>query len=292
MNLALAHLSVLMCRPPEVARLAAVAGFTHIGVRVLPATPTESRYPLTPGSPMLRETKTALDDHGIAVLDIEALNLDGAIGRDEWLPQLEVGAALGADVLNIIGSDPDRARLTDSFGLLAADAEQYGIVASLEPSSFQPLDRMEAAQDIVRAVGRGGVMLDVLHFNRVGQSPADLDHLDTSLLTMVQLCDGPTQVPATRAIDQASVPMNQSVSGSDRQREARLKRLLPDRGKFNVDGLLRRIPPTVPISVEVPDPVEVQSVGPERWVQTLATAGARVRRRQLAAWSSEDAQLT
>lgn len=290
MTLALAHLSVLMCGPPEVARIAAASGFTHIGVRVLPATPTERRYPLSPRSPLVRETKRALDDSGVGVLDIEALNLDGTISRETWLPQLEVGAELGATVLNIIGSDPDRARLTDSFGLLAADAEKYGIVASLEPSSFQALDRMERAQEIVQEVGRGAIMLDVLHFNRAGHQPIDLDRIDASLLSMVQLCDGPSHVPTMRSVDRGSVPMNQSVDGSDRQREARLQRLLPDRGEFELDEILRRIPPTVPISVEVPDPVEVQRIGAERWAAQLAEAGERVLRRRAEAGSYRTAE--
>lgn len=279
--LALAHLSVLMCPPPEVVRIAAASGFTHIGVRVLPATPTEMRYPITLGSPLLRETKKALADNGIGVLDIEALNLDGVLTREQWLPQLEVGAEIGAKVLNIIGSDTDRSRLIDAFGQLAADSEQYGIIASLEPSSFQPLNKIKCAQDIVRAAGRGGIMLDILHFYRAGHTLADLDALDMSLMTMVQLCDAPAKSPHQYSINKSIVPMNQSVDGSDLQREARLKRLLPDEGSLGLDEVLKRIPVSVPISVEVPDPVEVQRIGVDQWALKLAQAGHRVLQRQI-----------
>ena len=51
----LAQLSLLNTAPPELVGVAARAGFDFVGVRVRPVTPSERRYELQPGSPMLRE---------------------------------------------------------------------------------------------------------------------------------------------------------------------------------------------------------------------------------------------
>jgi hypothetical protein len=108
--------------------------------------------------------------------------------------------------------------------------------------------------------------------------PHDLDAIDMSLMTVVQLCDGPASVPFQYAIDPTLVPMNQSVDGSDRQREARLLRLLPGQGDFPLQEILARIPADVPISIEVPDPLTVGQIGPEPWAKKMALSGARFTR--------------
>ena len=110
-RLSLAHLTLLASAPPDLLRAAASAGFERVGLRVVPATEGEDRYPLAAGSPMLRDTVSLLDDLGLEVLDVEALRLDGSTSPAQWLPALELGAVLGARVLNVIGADGDRGRL-------------------------------------------------------------------------------------------------------------------------------------------------------------------------------------
>ena len=92
----LAQLSLLNTAPPELVGIAAQAGFDFIGARVRPVTPTERPYNLQPGSPMLRDTLSRMQDTGVTVRDIEFLLLDGSDQREAWLRMMEAGQALGA----------------------------------------------------------------------------------------------------------------------------------------------------------------------------------------------------
>jgi sugar phosphate isomerase/epimerase len=266
-----AHLTLLGCSPPELARVASGAGFTHIGVRVLPATPTEDRYPLFPGSRMVTETARALSDHGVRVLDIEALRLDEHITADQWLPALEVGAHLGARVLNVIGADPDRTRLCDRFARLADDAEQYGIRAGLEPISYQHLRTLADAAAIVAEVGKGGIMLDTLHFQRAAHTVEEIAAIPPEMFAVVQVSDGPLRDRA-RVTQPVAVPMNQGLDGTPRQLESRLQRDLPGHGQFPLREILAALPSDLPVSAEVPDAAQVAGDGPEDWARRVHTA--------------------
>ena len=60
--LALAALTVLELTPPERVSCAAEAGFSHVGIRLLPATPTEPQYDIVGDTPLLREVEHRLAD--------------------------------------------------------------------------------------------------------------------------------------------------------------------------------------------------------------------------------------
>ena len=90
----LAQLSLLNTAPPELVGIAAQAGFDFIGARVRPVTPTERPYNLQPGSPMLRDTLSRMQDTGVTVRDIEFLLLDGSDQREAWLRMMEAGVSV------------------------------------------------------------------------------------------------------------------------------------------------------------------------------------------------------
>ncbi|MFL6133015.1 MAG: sugar phosphate isomerase/epimerase family protein [Nocardioidaceae bacterium] len=247
--LGLAHLSALDLAPPDLVRRAADAGFTSVGVRVFPATPGEERYPMTAGSPMSRQTLSAMAETGVTVLDVEAFTLDGARGRDQWLPALDAGAALGATVLNVIGGDADRHRLTDSLAELVADGRDHGIRPSLEPIAYQRVDTIGAACALSRETGCG-IMLDVLHFVRAGGQVVDLHEVPADALCVIQLCDGPETPPSLPVPER--MPLGQTVSADRLPLESRSRRLSPGKGTFPLREILE-IFPTTPVSIEVPD---------------------------------------
>ncbi|MGV9862985.1 sugar phosphate isomerase/epimerase family protein [Rhodococcus koreensis] len=279
---ALAHLTLLGIAPPRMAEVAAEAGFTHIGVRVVPATTNEVRYDLRVGTPLLRETRKALDDTGIRVLDIEALSLGAETSSDTWLPALESGAVLGASVFNVIGSDPDISRLTDTFARLAADAATFGIRASLEPISYRELATLSAAARIVEQTESGGIMLDTTHFQRAGSTPDDIDPVSANLLTVVQLSDGPEAVPTDIVIPDYS-PMGATSDSTPRSVEARVRRELPGDGTFPLAAILHKIPAEVPLSVEVPNPVLINEIGEREYARRAYHAAVTLTERALLA---------
>ncbi|MDR6436726.1 sugar phosphate isomerase/epimerase [Paenarthrobacter nicotinovorans] len=257
-TIGLAHLSALHLSPPQLVDAAADAGFTSVGVRVFPATTGESTYPMAAGSVMSARTLDRLAARGVAVRDVEVFTLNGNRGRAEWEPVLEAGAALGASVLNVIGSDPEVPRLTDTLAALVGDAREYGIRPSVEPISYQPLSSVAAAAQLVKETGCG-IMLDILHFVRAGGRLTELEELPAGAVTVIQLCDGPADTPDLPVPH--AMPLGQDVNGSPRQIESRSKRLPPGEGVFPLREILALFPDT-PVSVEVPDvrAVEVQGI--------------------------------
>lgn len=265
-TLALAHLTILGTPPPVMARLAAAAGYRSIGIRLLPATTSEIRHDMGPDSYLLKETRKALEDTGITVLDVEALSLDSKISRDDWLVALDVAHQLGASVLNVIGSDWTRDRLIERFAVLAADAEEFGVRASLEPISYQAVSTIGDASSIVTEVGRGGIMVDTLHFQRAGGKPEDIENVPLAQFSMLQLSDGPVMERRSVAIP-ANDPMGQKEGATTRELESRVLRDLPGDGEFPLVPLLRKLGPTIPVSVEVPNPSLVELMGEADYIK-------------------------
>lgn len=74
-TLSLAALTLLDVPPPEQVRIAARTGFTHVGLRLLPATPADPDYDMLGDTPAVRATLSALMETGIRVSDVEIVRL-------------------------------------------------------------------------------------------------------------------------------------------------------------------------------------------------------------------------
>lgn len=85
------------CPSPEQVRIAARTGFTHVGLRLLPATPTDPDYDMLGDTPAVRATLAALMETGIRVSDVEIVRLTpglpSTIGCSVFM---ETAARLGA----------------------------------------------------------------------------------------------------------------------------------------------------------------------------------------------------
>lgn len=273
-QIGIGHLTLLALTPPELVAVAADAGYDFVGLRVRPATAGERRYPMQPGSPMSRETLARLADTGLTVKDVEFLPLEATTSKDDWLPALEAGAALGASTLSVVGADPDRGRLTDTLAALVADARGYGIRPTLEPISYQAISRVADAADVARETG-AAVLLDALHIRRGGSTLADVTALEADLVPILQVCDGPLDLPDSFDIE-GDLPLGMTADGEPLKVEARAMRAVVGEGDFDVAGLLAAVPAGTPISVEVPNATLLHELGPVgfavrnlRAVQTL-----------------------
>ena len=94
--IALAALTVLELSPPDMVSCAAEAGYSHIGLRLIPATPTEVSYATIGDTPIIRATLARLADTGIRCFDVEILRLKPETRVADFLPVLETAARLGA----------------------------------------------------------------------------------------------------------------------------------------------------------------------------------------------------
>ncbi len=83
--LSLDHLTVFELTPPELVGTAALAGFSHVGVRLQPAAPGEKQHPMIGDTPMLRETLARMADTGVKLLDAGVFRLR----KDMDIPGLE-----------------------------------------------------------------------------------------------------------------------------------------------------------------------------------------------------------
>jgi sugar phosphate isomerase/epimerase len=92
---------------------------------------------------------------------------------------------------------------------------------------------------VVEAAGRpnGAVLIDALHLARTGGSPEDVRAVPPGLIRHAQLCDAPAEAP--RSMDAII-------------QEARAGRLLPGDGALPLAALVAALPPTTPLSIEVP----------------------------------------
>ena len=266
-ELGLAHLSLLQLEPDELVRLAAAAGFDFVGVRVRGATPTETIADMRPGSAMSQAVLAAMTETGVQVRDIEFLSLDGETGRDEWLPMLEAGAALGATSLSLAGQDTDRARLVETLAALVADAQTFGIIPTLEPISYNTVSTVAQAAAIAREAG-AAVLLDPLHIARGGSQLSDVEALEPALVPVLQLCDAPLVTP--ERIDIAGpLPRGMTADGEPRKVESRALRLPAGAGELPLAALLRAVPAGLPLSVEVPNAPLVAELGALGYAQHL-----------------------
>jgi len=260
--LALAALTALELSPPELVSTAAAAGYTHVGLRLIAATPTEPQHAMIGDTPMVRETRARLDATGVQVLDVEIFRLkpDTDVARDAQ-GIVETGARLGAKHLLVAGNDPDEARLTDNFAALCDLAARHGIAPQLEFMAWTDAKDLAQAARIVERAGRanGGILVDAFHLSRSRSRIEDIARLPASRFRYAQLCDVPAAIPPTLDAILA---------------EARAERRFPGEGELDLVGLVRALPRGLPLSLEVPT-LKLARTVPALERARRALAGAR-----------------
>ncbi|MGP6461526.1 sugar phosphate isomerase/epimerase family protein [Pseudomonas parakoreensis] len=237
--LSLASLTVLELSPPQMVEVAARAGYSHVGLRLEPATPEEYHFPLVADGGLRRQTLARLRDTGIAVLDVEILRLKPHTVVADFEKLLAVGAEFGASELLVAGNDPDEQRLTDNFAALCDLAAPYGLHPHLEFMPWTDACNLEQALRIVANADRenAAVLVDAFHFDRSGSRLEDLASVAPARLRYAQLCD----VAGPRPADMAEI-----------LRQARNERRFPGEGDCDLHGLLRSLPANIPLSLEIP----------------------------------------
>lgn len=208
--------------------VASVCLFTHI--------PEAGRGHYPPvGIDDALELRTVLNGHGMTVANLEVFPLDRPGPRDDLALGLATGAALGATRatahLHEVSSDQEA---IDRFAEFADQAAAHGIVAGLEFNNFSAIRDIASAERIVRAAGRGTLVLDLLHTVRAAVTSSDVAKA-ADLIAYAQLCDGPAFMP-----------------GNGRWREAVGERQIPGDGAFPLLELIKPLRTDVIFDVEVP----------------------------------------
>lgn len=260
--ISLAALTVLELPPPDMVLCAAEAGYSHVGLRLVPATPEEPHYSVIGDTPMVREIEKRLAETGIEVLDVEILRLKPDTRVPDFVPMLETGARLGARHVLVAGNDPDEGRLTDRFAELCDAGARLGLNIHLEPMPWTDVRDFAQGASMVAAAERpnAGVLIDPIHFDRGGSRVEEIASVPQELLRYMQLCDAPAERP------------------TDLQEllfQARAERLFPGEGGLPLKALLRAVPRDIPLSLEVPTAKLAETVGAvERARRALAATKA------------------
>ncbi|WP_370182948.1 sugar phosphate isomerase/epimerase family protein [Rhodococcus wratislaviensis] len=261
--LGLAALTVLDTAPLQQVDLAEKHGFDTIGIRLLPAAPGTTAYPLHEDEGALDALIRRLDDSPIEVFDLEIIRLGADFDPKSYVPLLEAGARLGAKAVLVGGDDRDRSRLTDSYARLAELCAQYGIVAGLE---FMPWTAVPDAATAVEIVSQAdgparSVLVDGLHVGRSSTTLDDLAAIPRDWLHYAQMCDGSVPAPADDA---------------ELIRQAREERLVPGSGGIPLADIWSTLPAGLPVSIELPNEPLRRAVGTDAWLAQLVAATREV----------------
>ena len=261
--ISLAALTVLELTPPQMVDCAAKAGFSHVGIRLLPATPTEPQYDLVGDTPLLREVERRLADTGVKVLDVEIFRIKSDTRVADYEAAIATGARLGASELLVAANDPDEARLIDSFAAFCDLAGSYGLGADLEFMPWTDAKDLKHAARIIERTRRdnAGMLIDPFHFSRSRSRIEDIATVPPSRFHFMQFCDVPAAIP----------PTTEAILA-----EARGERLFPGDGEVDLVGLLRAVPRDLPISLEVPTLTLAKAVGATERARRLMAATKRV----------------
>jgi len=244
----LAHLTVLGCAPPEMTYIAARAGYDYVSIRpIYMGLPGEPNYALAENKEMLKQTKHALASTGVRVHDIELARIFDGVDVKTYLPAIEVSAELGAKAVlsSIWGGERDY--YIEKFAELCDLAKPFGMTVNLEYVPIAAVRNLAQAVDVLSTIKRSnaGLMIDMHHFHRAGDNPADLDAVPREWFNFAHLCDAPAEIPTER---------------QEMIRILREARLYVGEGGIDIAAILAHIPPCV-YSIELPNKAYHEEMG-------------------------------
>jgi len=238
-SLTLAHLTI-SATPLETIDAACAAGFGRVGIRICGRRPGDAFATPVIGQPaMVRALRERAAQDGVAISNISAYQFYPDVDWEQLAPAIDTGHALGAGIMVVNGFDPDLSRFGDRLARYAEAAAAAGMRVALEFLPYSAVRSLAQAQAIIERSGAPacGLLLDALHLERSGGTPADIAALRPEQIVFAQLCDA-----ALRAPDSSDEALMQ---------EARTARLPAGSGELPLDAFLDALPAGTEIEYEV-----------------------------------------
>jgi sugar phosphate isomerase/epimerase len=238
-RLGIEQLSVFGLPPVQFVTLAADLGCTCIstGLTGLPYNPHGYRtYSLRDDATLRREMFAAMRDRGVAISLGEGCTIRADRDIRDLAGDMDLMKELGAERVNTVSLDPDRARSFDQLAVFAEMAAARGLESTVELCPVLVVNNLATALDAIRHVGRPNfrLLLDTMHLTRSGAVASDIAALDPALIGYVQLADAPLKPHISNYME-----------------EATFERMIPGEGELPLREMLAVLP-TDTISIEVP----------------------------------------
>ena len=223
----------------EMIDVAADAGCSCVGVRLLDGAPTDSPTALVRDASLRREAIARMRERGVRALDASAARIRPDTRAEAFAPMLEVCAELGVAHVTCSIDDHDAARRADTLSALCALARRSEVRIEIEFVPWMAVASLTDAASLIRETDAPnlGILVDALHLDRSGGHPEDIADLPPAWFRLAQICDAP------RCTD---------FSKADQVRVATQARCLPGDGDLPLAGLVRALPPDVPLCLEIP----------------------------------------
>jgi sugar phosphate isomerase/epimerase len=249
--------------------MAAELGCDCVGIGLAPTpgyNPDEHpAWSLREDPALRRDTVAACRDSGVRISIVEGFAVLADNDMRDFAGDLDIVRELGCDRINVVSVGQDMARTIDGFAALCEVAGERAIAVSAEMGSLGPLKQVAAALEVVRGVGRANfsLLIDTMHFFRLGNTIADFAALDPALVGYVQLADAPWKPRFDTYME-----------------EAMYERMVPGDGELPLAELLALVPAGVVVSLEVPiRSLAERGLGPrERTAPCVAAARAMMTR--------------
>lgn len=236
--LSLDQLTVVGARPAELVELAARAGFAAISpfIGVVPYEILPAAH-LRAGDPETVAMVQRMRETGIVINQADGFAIVDEAPMEAFRESILLMAELGARNIIALHFDSDEERGLDRFCQLDAWAQEAGIGIALEFTRISRIGSLAAALAFLKRVdsANAGILVDLLHLSRAGETPEDLRRVPARLIRGAQLCDAPA------ILDEAGY-----------QRSSIIHRLWPGEGDLPVTDFIRALPADIIIGMEVP----------------------------------------
>lgn len=264
--ISLAALTILDAGPVGQIRAAATAGFTYVGLRLMPLLATDAH--IAGDAVAEKDLEDALAERGTRVLEIGVFPVKPEMDWPRIEAVVRLSRLIGARHLVCPIEDADLARRTSTFARLCDLAAASRMTALVEFNPYSACTNLAAAVETVETVNHpaAGLVIDTLHLSRSGGHPRDLAAVPPRLLQLLHFCDAPPPPSGTRTM-------------AELRAESRTARLLPGEGSLWLDELLDAMPPGTPVSVEAPSAQLAGMPADERARRALAATTAVLSRR-------------
>ena len=231
--------------PIDTIRAAAAGGFDAVGLWIEP-----EKW----DSALLRDSKAALADSGLDLLDVEVIWLKPDSDMADHKRCIDIGAELGAANVLCVSSDPDVAATASRLHELCRHAEGARMRVALEFGIFTAVSNLGMAKQVIDRVAHplAAILIDPIHVDRSGTTIEEIAATPRELLPYAQFCDAPAERPDPDDFDAVI------VDAIDLRHQC-------GEGALPLKAIYDALPANVPLSIELrskalrdsfPDPVD------------------------------------